>query len=161
MKIVLAYDSLEDIRMLFREYADSLGIDLCFQSFNNELNTLPGRYALPGGRLYIAYDGETAAGCVALRPLDGGLGEMKRLYVRPAYRKTGLGETLARQIISDAESVGCGRIVLDTLETMKPAIALYRKLGFEVVEPYYDNPVPGAVYMSMELKETPAKSEAE
>ncbi len=152
MKIVLAYDSLEDIRKLFREYADSLGIDLCFQSFDDELNTLPGRYALPEGRLYIAYDGETAAGCIALRPLDGGLGEMKRLYVRPAYRKTGLGETLARQIVSDAASVGYGHIVLDTLETMKPAVALYRKLGFEVVEPYYDNPVPGAVYMSMELK---------
>ena len=154
MQIVLAYDALDVIRMLFREYADWLGVDLCFQSFEQELKSLPGRYALPGGRLYIAREDGKAAGCVALRPLDGGNCEMKRLYVRPEFRGTGMGEALVRRIIQDAAAIGYRRMVLDTLITMQPAIRLYQKLGFMVIEPYYDNPIEGTVYLGMDLDKT-------
>ena len=154
MQIVLAYDALDEIRTLFREYADWLGVDLCFQSFEQELKSLPGRYALPGGRLYIAREDGKAAGCVALRPLDGGNCEMKRLYVRPEFRGTGMGEALVRRIIQDAAAIGYRRMVLDTLITMQPAIRLYQKLGFMVIEPYYDNPIEGAVYLGMDLDKT-------
>jgi putative acetyltransferase len=154
MKIVLAYDSMDDAKTLFGEYAGSLGYDLCFQSFEEELRTLPGRYALPEGRLYVAYVDNMAAGCVALRPLNNNLCEMKRLYIRPAYRGSGFGEKLVRQIISDATTVGYDRIVLDTLETMKAAIHLYSKMGFRAIAPYYQNPLPGVVYLGLDLKDS-------
>ena len=151
MKIVLAYDALDDIRTIFREYADSLGVSLGFQSFENELLTLPGRYALPAGRLYMAYEDGAAAGCAALRPLGKGLCEMKRLYVRPAFRQGGIGVELARKIVDDAAEIGYRRIVLDTLETMTEATRLYGRLGFRVIEPYYHNPLPGAMYYGLDL----------
>lgn len=161
MQIVLAYDALDDIRALFREYAGWLGVDLCFQSFEQELMSLPGRYALPGGRLYVAREDGKAAGCVALRPLDEGICEMKRLYVQPEFRGSGLGETLTRRIIRDAAAIGYRRIVLDTLDTMLPAVRLYRKLGFDIIEPYYDNPIDGAVYLGMDLDKNTMASVAE
>jgi ribosomal protein S18 acetylase RimI-like enzyme len=147
----LAYDAIDDVKTLFKEYAVAAKADLCFQDFDQELLTLPGSYDLPDGRLYIAYDGSASAGCVAMRPLSAETCKMKRLYVRPAFRRTGLGEMLARQIISDAAQVGYGRIVLDTLSSMTAAIDLYLKLGFSVVTPYYTNPLPGTVYMGLDI----------
>lgn len=143
-----------DARMLFEEYAQWLGVDLCFQGFAEELERLPGDYAAPQGRLFIARDSVTgdAAGCVALRPLADGTCEMKRLYVRPAFRGIGLGATLAALVIDAAREEGYARLVLDTLGHMQSAIGLYRKLGFSGIPAYYDNPIPGALYFELRLE---------
>ena len=138
-------------RALFEEYADSLAIDLCFQGFDQELAELPGAYAPPRGRLVIAVvDGE-AAGCVALRPLEDGDCELKRLYVRPQRRGLGLGRRLAEEALAAARELGYRRIVLDTLPSMSEAQALYRALGFREIDAYTENPVPGATFMAVDL----------
>jgi ribosomal protein S18 acetylase RimI-like enzyme len=144
-------DRLHSIRELFREYADSLELDLCFQNFQDELATLPGKYAPPAGRLLLALDGEAVAGCVALRPIDPQIAEMKRLYVRPAFRRKGAGKLLAQAIIEEAGRIGYARIRLDTLATMKQAISLYRSLGFGDIPAYYDNPSDSAKFMELKL----------
>ncbi len=143
-----------DARTLFEEYAHWLGVDLCFQGFAAELANLPGDYAAPQGRLFIARDPSTgtAAGCVALRPLEGGTCEMKRLYVRPPFRGTGLGARLAALVIDSARQSGYRRLVLDTLGHMQPAIGLYRRLGFTEIAAYYDNPIPGALYFELRIR---------
>lgn len=141
-------------RSLFEEYAAWLGVDLCFQGFAEELATLPGAYAPPRGRLLLAGPPEAAVGCIALRPLaaadvpEGATGEVKRLYVKPQARGTGLGRTLVEALLREARDIGYRELKLDTLDRMADACRLYARLGFAVCSPYYHNPLPGAVYMS-------------
>jgi putative acetyltransferase len=125
-------EHIEQTRALFLEYAQSLGFSLCFQSFDEELKSLPGAYAAPSGRLLLAQCGQQAAGCVALRRLEGNICEMKRLYVRPAYRGQGLGRILVERVIAEARGIGYERMRLDTIaSSMKDAVELYRRMGFE------------------------------
>ena len=139
---------LAEVRILFGEYAGLVAEALCFQNFDQELEALPGAYALPGGALLIARDmarADSAAGCVALRRIDAGTGEMKRMFVRDHYRGSGLGRKLAVAVIDEARQRNYARIVLDTLPKLAPAIALYRDLGFRETAPYLDAPTPGAL----------------
>ena len=140
------------IRELFLEYANSLSFSLCFQSFESELSGLPGDYAPPDGRLVLAADGSRAAGCVALHKLESDVCEMKRLYVRPQFRGKGLGRVLAVRVVADAREIGYKRLRLDTVQpVMGGAVALYRKLGFQEIASYRDNPIEGALYMELVL----------
>ncbi len=144
-------DDLAHVRALLREYEVELGIDLCFQGFEQEPDSLPGDYAPPPGALLLAEVEGAVAGCVALRPLDAETCEMKRLYARPAFRGRGVGRTLAEAVIAEARRVGYTRMRLDTLPVMTEAQALYGRLGFTDIAPYRDNPVPGARYMELSL----------
>jgi ribosomal protein S18 acetylase RimI-like enzyme len=159
MKLIQA-QAAEEVacaRELFEEYAAGLGLDLCFQNFEKELAELPGEYAPPSGRLLLAIENDAVAGCVALRKIADGAGgdnvcEMKRLYVRAAFRGTGLGRTLAETIIEAARELGYARMRLDTLPgKMDRAIAMYRSLGFVNIEPYYHTPVKDTAFMELEL----------
>ena len=164
MRQAASATELEEVRELFREYASSLEISLCFQNFEEELATLPGKYAAPRGRLILALEQDSepgaaqrgsssgqAAGCVGLRPLEPGVCEMKRLFVRPTWRGMGLGRLLAEKIISAAAEIGYRRVRLDTLDSLKPAIELYRSLGFRRIAPYYENPNDRVVFMELLL----------
>lgn len=146
---------LQAAAAIFQEYADSLGIDLGFQQFDEELRTLPGDYAPPRGCLLLAWVDDELAGCCALRPLDeadvANASEMKRLYVRPAFRRFGLGRLLAEAILDAARRQGYACVLLDTLDDMEAARSLYEDLGFEEVPPYYHSPMAGAHYLKVEL----------
>ncbi len=146
------------VRALFEEYAQALDVDLCFQGFDRELATLPGAYAPPRGRLLVAGSRAAPLGCVALRPLPGNdattrVAEIKRLYVRPAARGTGLGGALASEVIGAARAIGYREVRLDTLASMTAARALYASLGFRACDAYYHNPLPGTAYMALALEE--------
>ena len=141
---------------IFKEYQLSIGTDLCFQNFDEELASIPGKYAPPQGRLYLAFMGKNIneaeiVGCVALRPIKNEQCEMKRLYVRPEFRGQKLGQILADKIISEAKNLGYKQMFLDTLTTMPEAVSLYKKLGFKECLPYCYNPLCGALYMSLDL----------
>ena len=144
-------DRIASVRELLEEYAASLGLDLGFQGFERELRDLPGEYAPPAGLLLLALDGERPAGCVAVPALDDGACEMKRLYVRPAWRGIGLGRGLAMEAIAQARAAGYARMRLDTLPAMGAAFDLYQSLGFRPIAPYRLNPVPGAMFLEREL----------
>ncbi len=142
---------VEEARILFGEYSGLVAEALCFQNFDAELEALPGDYAPPTGVLLIARDGEAAAGCVALRRVDAGTGEMKRMYVRERYRGSGLGRRLALAVIEEAKQRRYARMVLDTLPKLATAIALYRDLGFRETGPYLASPTPGALCFELRL----------
>lgn len=146
---------LDGLRDLFRIYAQSLTVDLCFQNFEEELLSLPGEYASPRGALLLATVDGAYAGCCALRPIDGvdypNACEMKRLFVQPAYRGLGLGRQLAEAILDAARLAGYDCVLLDTLDDMESARALYEDLGFEDIPPYYFNPIAGAHYLKADL----------
>jgi ribosomal protein S18 acetylase RimI-like enzyme len=145
-------EQVERARQLFLEYANSLGFSLDFQGFDDELKNLPGAYAPPTGRLLLAYHDGRVAGCVALRPLDRQIAEMKRLYVRPDYRGKGVGRALVDGVIAEARNIGYERMRLDTIESsMTDAIALYRRRGFREIAPYRTNPVAGVLYLELLL----------
>lgn len=142
-------------REILREYAASLPADLCLQDFGTELATLPGEYAPPAGQLLLAFVGEALAGCGGLRALadvdHANACEMKRLYVRPAFRRFGLGRALAEALLDEARRAGYSVMLLDTLNEMEAARELYATLGFEEIAPYYFNPIPGAHYLKADL----------
>jgi putative acetyltransferase len=148
-------------REIFREYAQSLDVDLCFQNFEAELASLPGEYDAPTGTLLLAFVDGALAGCGALRALadadNGNSCEMKRLFVRPAFRRFGLGRVIAQGLIDEAQRVGYSEVLLDTLDDMEAARGLYASLGFEEIPPYYYNPIPGAHYLKATLGVTPSQ----
>ncbi len=146
---------LDAVRDIFREYASTLGVDLCFQGFEAELAQLPGDYAEPRGALLVAVVEGAVAGCCALRPLDAAdypnASEMKRLFVRKAFRGFGLGRELAEAMLDRARQAGYACVLLDTLDDMESARALYTDLGFEEIPPYYHNPIAGAHYLKVDI----------
>lgn len=138
---------LDVARELFREYQAAIQVDLCFQGFERELAELPGAYAPPSGRLIVALVDGVVAGCGALRPLDPGVAELKRMWVRPVFRGRGLGRAIAEVLLRAADELGYRAVRLDTLGSMKEAQALYADLGFRKIPAYYANPLPGVIYM--------------
>ncbi len=142
---------LAEVRRLFNTYAKSLGISLGFQNFDQELAGLPGTYAPPGGCLFLAEFDGIAGGCVALRPLQNETCEMKRLFVSPDYRGTGAGRLLALTVMAKAKALGYRAIRLDTVPSMAAAIQIYESLGFQSIEAYCENPVPGALFLECKL----------
>ncbi len=148
-------EEMAEVRQIFQEYADSLNIDLEFQGFESEIADLPGEYAPPRGQILLATVDGAIAGCCALRPIDDcdypNAAEMKRLYVRQAFRGLGLGRQLTEGILDAARRAGYDHVLLDTLDDMESARALYTDLGFESIAPYYHNPVAGAHYLKVSL----------
>ncbi len=152
IKPVTTQDEIEATRLMFSEYADLLGVDLCFQGFQAELDTLPGKYAPPGGILLIAVHDGAPAGCVAVRDLEDHVCEMKRLFVRPEFRGFGLGRQLADAAIASARELGYSIMRLDTLDRLTEAMRMYERLGFRRIPAYYENPLPGVVYWELDLR---------
>jgi ribosomal protein S18 acetylase RimI-like enzyme len=154
-RIIEAHEAplLESVRCLFLEYSRGVGVDLCFQDFSKELAGLPGDYRPPTGALLVALSDEEAVGCVALHRWSEDAAEMKRLFVRPAGRGSGLGRRLALEVIDRARRAGHRHLRLDTLPSMQAAIALYRSLGFREIPPYRENPVPGSLFFELDLGE--------
>jgi ribosomal protein S18 acetylase RimI-like enzyme len=145
-------EQIEQVRKLFREYEAWLGLDLCFQGFEAELANLPGKYAAPDGRLFLAYVDKNIAGCIALRKLEEDVCEMKRLYVREAFRGFGLGKILIEKLIAEARVAGYKKMRLDTLpDKMAKAVKLYESHGFYQIAPYYHNPYGETYFMEKVL----------
>ena len=142
---------MDTVRELFLEYQSAIGVDLCFQDFDEELANLPGRYVRPMGCLLLATDSDRVAAVIGMGPLDDGVAEMKRLYVRTPWRGTGLGRILADAVVAAARDAGYRKICLDTLQFMAEARALYRSMGFVEIPAYYDNPMDGVIYMECAL----------
>ena len=142
---------IDAVRALFLEYQEAIGVDLCFQGFEEEVADLPGAYAPPEGRLLLAREGDRVAGVIGMWPLGGGRAEMKRLYVRPPWRRTGLGRRLAEAVIEAALDAGHKSICLDTLDFMDEARALYKSMGFKEIPAYYDNPLDCVLFMERSL----------
>ena len=140
------------MRQLFEEYAASLAVDLGFQHFDQELVSLPGAYSSPRGALFLARADGLAAGCIGLRPFSNSVGELKRLYVLPAFRGRGFARSLVLSAIAAARSIGYSALFLDTLSSMRSAIALYESIGFQRTAPYYPNPLPDVLYFHMSLE---------
>ena len=155
MNNIISVESKEDLKqvqVLFKEYAKSLGFDLDFQDFKKELADLPGDYAPPDGCILLARDAEQIAGCVALRKMDENICEMKRLYLKPEFRGKGIGKKLSVAIIEKAREMGYKYMRLDTVPSMKEAIALYQSLGFKEIESYRYNPIEGAKFMELKIQ---------
>lgn len=147
-----SHEDVEQSRKLFREYEVWLDLDLCFQGFEKELAALPGKYSPPTGRLYLAYKDKDLAGCIAMRKLAPGICEMKRLYVREEFRGSGIGNLLIARLIADARDIGYAKMRLDTYPAkMAKAVKLYESHGFVQIEPYYDNPDAGVLFMELAL----------
>jgi Acetyltransferases len=144
-------EQMAEIKELFREYADSLNFNLEFQNFEDELAKLPGKYALPAGNLLLAVENGKSAGCVGLRPITAEICEMKRLYTKPVFRGQKIGKALALAIIKEAIKLGYRKMRLDTVASMKEALALYYSVGFREIEAYCFNPIAGAVYLELNL----------
>lgn len=153
VQIVEAIDSeqIEQLRIQFKEYADSLHFDLSFQDFEKELSELPGKYAPPTGCALLAFDGKLSAGCVAMRRIDPEICEMKRLYVRPEFQGKGIGKLLVTAVIDVARKQKYRRMRLDTVPSMKSAITLYQSLGFVEIDSYRENPIEGALFLELDL----------
>ncbi len=149
---------LDAARDLFLEYARSLPFGLEFQDFDSELGSLPGAYAPPSGRILLAWVNGAPAGCVGLRGIDAERCEMKRMYVRPAHRGTGLGRALAEAVLAEARAIGYRFMRLDTVPGMDAALALYHSLGFAPIPPYRHNPIPGAIFLEARLDSTAASA---
>lgn len=152
LKQVESDKDIQETRALFAEYVAGLGVSLCFQNYDKEVAELPGQYVPPEGRLYLATEEGETAGCIALRKLDDGVCEMKRLYVRGQFRGKGLGKVLVDRVIEDARAIGYNYMRLDTLPgKMDQAIAMYRSLGFKEIDRYYDNPYETALFMEKKI----------
>ncbi len=144
---------LAAVRDLFREYATWLNFSLAYQNFEEELASLPGKYATPQGRLFLASVGDVVAGCAALRPLERSMCEMKRLYVRAGFHGLGIGRALAQRLIEESRTMGYSHIRLDTIaDKMPEAIALYRSLGFQEIAAYYAGARPGTLFFELRLR---------
>jgi GNAT superfamily N-acetyltransferase len=152
-KVTTEGPALESIKSLFKAYLLELNEDLCFQSFDSEIDNPLYKYSAPVGALFIAYHNATPVGCIALQPLqEAQTCEMKRLYVVPEYRKLKIGDALVQALLLEAKTLGYLTMKLDTLDRLQAALKLYLKYGFETVTAYYDNPLPGVVYMQKELR---------
>ena len=151
LKRAVSEEMYRDGARLFREYTDDLHIDLSFQQFEEELNSLPRQYGAPSGALLLAYDGKEAVGCVAIRALEGEVAELKRMFVRPEYRGQQIGRLLLEGILLAAKDLGYRKVRLDSLLSLERALSLYRSYGFEEIAPYRFNPFEEAVYMEKVL----------
>ncbi len=162
-KLIGANDAtgIEDARTLFQEYQQAIGLDLGFQGFDDEVQTLPGKYIAPSGCLAVVYKGEEAIGCGALRKLEDGIAELKRVYVRPTAQGLGLGRQISERLIQQARLIGYRRLRLDTFSWMDRAVELYRSLGFVDIEPYYSHAEPNALFMELDLASVSSKVHAD
>jgi ribosomal protein S18 acetylase RimI-like enzyme len=150
-KTAKSEEDFKTAKEIFLEYKNSLNLDLCFQKFHEEISDLPSQYSEPAGCIILCYDNNEPIGCIALRKFEGDTCEMKRLYLRPEARGKGSGRVMANKIVEKAKQFGYKKIRLDTIETMKEAIALYKTMGFKVIAPYRFNPLEGVIYMELEI----------